>query len=96
LATGMLGLLFSALVTSQEQTMPVLAVSVILQLLLCGGLIDITGRQPIDALSHLVPGRWAFGLGANTVDLKALNPRTCCIQGVHATPRVSLAGVGCL
>lgn len=75
LATGMLGLFFSALVTSQEQTMPVLAVSVILQLLLCGGLIDITGRQPIDFLSHLVPGRWAFGMGANTVDLKTLNPR---------------------
>ena len=75
LATGMLGLFFSALVTSQEQTMPVLAVSVILQLLLCGGLVDITGTQPIDFFSHFVPGRWAFGMGANTVDLRALNPR---------------------
>ncbi|MGA4506582.1 ATP-binding cassette domain-containing protein [Propionibacteriaceae bacterium G1746] len=74
LATGMLGLLFSGLVTSQEQTMPVLAVSVILQLLLCGGLIDITGRQPLDLISHLVPGRWAFGMGANTIDYRSLNP----------------------
>ncbi|MGA4669905.1 ATP-binding cassette domain-containing protein [Propionibacteriaceae bacterium Y1923] len=74
LATGMMGLLFSALVTSQEQTMPVLAVSVIVQLLMCGGLIDITGRQPLDFISHLVPGRWAFGMGANTIDYKALNP----------------------
>lgn len=75
LATGMMGLMFSALVTSQEQTMPVLAVSVLVQLLMCGGLIDITGRQPLDFISHLIPSRWAFGMGANTIDLKKLNPR---------------------
>lgn len=72
--TGMIGLFFSAVVTSQEQTMPVLAVSVIVQLLMCGGLIDITGRQPLDFLSLFIPGRWAFGMGAGTVDLKTLNP----------------------
>ena len=73
-ATGMLGLLFSSLVTSQEQTMPVLAVSVIIQLLMCGGLIDITGRQPLDFLSLFIPARWAFAMGASTIDLIGMNP----------------------
>ncbi len=69
LASCLLGLLGSALVRSTEQAMPVLVVTVMAQLVLCGGMVPVTGRVVLDQLSWLFPARWGYSAGAGTVDL---------------------------
>jgi hypothetical protein len=64
------GLLISALVSSSEQTMPALVGLVMLQLVLCGGLLPIAGRAGLEQLSWLVPGRFAFAASASSVGLE--------------------------
>lgn len=73
-ASAILGLLLSALARSNEQIMPLLVVSLMMQLVLCGGLIPITGRIFLDQLSWAVPGRWGYAAAASTVDLSTLLP----------------------
>jgi ABC-type multidrug transport system ATPase subunit/pSer/pThr/pTyr-binding forkhead associated (FHA) protein len=68
-ASCVLGLLGSALVRSAEQAMPVLVVTVMAQLVLCGGMVPVTGRVVLSQLSWLFPGRWGYAAGAATVDL---------------------------
>jgi ABC-type multidrug transport system ATPase subunit len=69
LASCLLGLLGSALVRSAEQAMPVLVVTVMAQLVLCGGMVPVTGRAVLAELSWLFPARWGYAAGAGTVDL---------------------------
>jgi hypothetical protein len=71
LASCLLNLLGSALVRSSEQTMPVLVVTVMAQLVLCGGMIPVTGRPGLSELAWLAPARWGYAAGASTVDLTA-------------------------
>lgn len=73
-ASALLGLMLSALVTTGEQTMPALVVTVMAQLVFCGGLITITDRGPLELVAALSPSRWGFAMSASTVDLRALNP----------------------
>ena len=70
----LLGLLGSALVRTAEQVMPVLVVTVMAQLVLCGGMIPVTGRLVLTQLSWLSPARWGYAAGAATVDLRRLDP----------------------
>ncbi len=51
--------------------MPLLVVTVMAQLVMCGGLIPVTDRAVLDQLSWLFPARWGFAAGASTVDLRA-------------------------
>ncbi|MCZ4590051.1 ATP-binding cassette domain-containing protein [Rhodococcus opacus] len=67
----MVGLLLSALARSSDQVMPLLVVTVMAQLVMCGGLIPVTDRAVLDQLSWLFPARWGFAAGASTVDLRA-------------------------
>lgn len=67
-----LGLLISALVTSNDQVMPVLIVVLMVQLVLHGGLIPVLGNDALNAASTAVPGRWGFAAGASGIDLQAL------------------------
>jgi ABC transport system ATP-binding/permease protein len=71
----MLRLLVSALVSTSEQTMPLMVVLVMAQLVLCGGLFDVVGRHPVAELSWLTPARWGYAAAAATVDLRSLMPR---------------------
>jgi ABC-type multidrug transport system ATPase subunit len=71
LASCLLSLLGSALVRSSEQTMPVLVVTVMAQLVLCGGMIPVTDRAGLSELAWLAPARWGYAAGASTVDLTA-------------------------
>ena len=75
LATVMLGLLISALVSSSEQTMPALVAVVMVQLVLCGGLLPIAGRAGLEQLSLIVPSRWAYAAGSSAVGLQPDHPR---------------------
>ncbi|MGO1316640.1 MAG: ATP-binding cassette domain-containing protein [Cellulomonadaceae bacterium] len=72
-AVGM-GLLFSAVVTTSEQVMPLLVVAVMTQLVLCGGLFPVAGRAGLEQLAWLAPARWGFAAAASSVDLAALVP----------------------
>ena len=72
--SAVLGLLISSLVSTSEQVMPLLVVTVMMQLVMCGGLIPITGRPFLSQLSWVVPSRWGYALGASTADVRALVP----------------------
>jgi ABC-type multidrug transport system ATPase subunit/predicted component of type VI protein secretion system len=73
-ASAILGLVFSALVRSHEQIMPLFVVSVMAQLVLCGGMVPVTGRLGLDQLSFAMPARWGYAAAASTVDLRTLMP----------------------
>jgi energy-coupling factor transporter ATP-binding protein EcfA2 len=73
-ASAILGMVLSSIARSNEQIMPLLVVSLMLQLVLAGGLIPVTGRIFLDQLSWLMPSRWGYAASASTVNLKALVP----------------------
>ncbi|MEB4208313.1 ATP-binding cassette domain-containing protein [Mycobacterium sp. 94-17] len=73
-AAAMLGLLLSALARTSEQVMPLLVVSLMLQMVLCGGMVPVTHRVFLDQLSWLVPSRWGYAAQGSTVDLWAVSP----------------------
>jgi len=75
-ASAVLGLAISALVRSTEQIMPLFVVAVMAQLVLCGGMVPVTGRLGLDQLSWLMPARWGYAAAASTVDVRHLVPAT--------------------
>jgi hypothetical protein len=70
------GLALSATARSHDQILPMLVISVMLSMVLCGGLIPVTGRPVPDQLSRAVPARWGFAATASTTDLRAISPFT--------------------
>ncbi|MEI2672021.1 MAG: ATP-binding cassette domain-containing protein [Marmoricola sp.] len=66
----LLGLAMSALARSNEQVMPLLVVTIMAQLVMCGGLIPITGRVFLEQVSWLFPSRWGYAATASTIDLR--------------------------
>ncbi|WP_082982870.1 FHA domain-containing protein [Mycobacterium sp. 1423905.2] len=73
-ASAILGLAISSLVRSSEQIMPLFVVTVMAQLVLCGGMVPVTGRLGLDQLSFSMPARWGYAAAASTVDLRHLVP----------------------
>ncbi|MBS9534076.1 ATP-binding cassette domain-containing protein [Mycobacterium sp. M1] len=71
-ASAILGMALSAFANSNEQIMPMLVVSIMGQLVLCGGMIPVTGRFGLDQASWVTPGRWGFAAGASTIDFNHL------------------------
>jgi ABC transport system ATP-binding/permease protein len=71
-ASATLGLLLSAVATSNEQIMQLLAVSIISQLVLAGGMIPVTGRAGLNQLSWATPARWGYAAGASSIDFPDL------------------------
>jgi ABC-type multidrug transport system ATPase subunit len=69
------GMALSAFVKSTEQSMPLLVVVIMTQLVMCGGMIPVTGRAGLTELSNFFPSRWGFAAGASTVDLRELFSR---------------------
>jgi ABC transport system ATP-binding/permease protein len=82
-ASAILGLVLSSIARTGEQIMPLLVVSLMLQLVLAGGLIPVTGRIFLDQLSWLVPSRWGYAASASTVNLRALVPGSLVPQDSH-------------
>lgn len=64
-----LGLALSSVARSSEQVLPMLVVTIMAQLVMCGGLITITGRAVLEQVAWLFPSRWGFAAAASTVDL---------------------------
>jgi hypothetical protein len=73
-ASAVLGLVLSSLARSNEQIMPLLVVSLMLQLVLAGGMVPVTDRIFLDQLSWVMPSRWGYAASASTVNLRALVP----------------------
>jgi ABC transport system ATP-binding/permease protein len=82
-ASAMLGLALSSLARSNEQIMPLLVVSLMLQLVLAGGMVPVTGRIFLDQLSWVMPSRWGYATSASTVNLRALVPGALLQQDGH-------------
>jgi ABC transport system ATP-binding/permease protein len=73
-ASAILGLAISSLVRSSEQIMPLFVVAVMAQLVLCGGMVPVTGRVGLDQLSWAMPARWGYAAASSTVDVRHLVP----------------------
>ncbi len=69
IASTAIGLLASALVRTTEQTTPILVVSVMAQLVLSGGLFQISGQKGLEVASWVDPSRWGFAASAATTNL---------------------------
>jgi ABC-type multidrug transport system ATPase subunit len=79
-ASAILGLAISSLVRSSEQIMPLFVVAVMAQLVLCGGMVPVTGRLGLNQLSWVMPARWGYAAAASTVDLRNLVPASLLSQ----------------
>lgn len=66
-ACSALGLLLSGAVTTSEQVMPLMVLVLMFQLVMCGGVLNVTGPG-INQASLLSPSRWGFAVGASSLD----------------------------
>ena len=73
LSASSLGLFFSALVRSAEQTTPVMIVLLMVQLVMCGGVIDFADSSAGYMASYAVSSQWAYSAGAASVDLNRIH-----------------------
>lgn len=73
-----IGLLMSSIVKTSEQVMPLLVISVMAQLVLCGGLFPVEGRPGLEQLSWLMPSRWGYAGSAAVTNVRGIftNPAT--------------------
>jgi ABC-type multidrug transport system ATPase subunit len=75
-ASAILGMVLSAFAQTNEQIMPLLVISVLVQLVLSGGIIPMVDQaghsKVLDYLSWLTPARWGYAAGASSIDLPKL------------------------
>ncbi len=72
--SGLLGLAISAFVSSSEQVMPVLVVTIMAQLVLAGGIIPVAGRAVFEQLSWFMPARWGYAMASSTIAMLDILP----------------------
>jgi hypothetical protein len=75
-ASMVVGLVISAVISNADRGMPLLVVVVMVQFILSGGLFGLAGRTGLEQLSWAVPSRWAYAMGAVTMDLRVTQPST--------------------
>lgn len=68
----LLGLAISAVIDNADRGMPLLVLMVMAQLIFSGGLFPVHDRPVLEQLAWLAPARWAFSMGASTMDLGAI------------------------
>jgi len=69
-----LGLLVSCLVSTSEKAMPFLVLLTMVQVILSGGVLSLSGKAGLKQLAWLAPARWGFGAVASTSDLNVISP----------------------
>lgn len=72
IATMVIGLAISAFIDNADRGMPLLVLVLMLELVVSGGIFPVHGRPVLEQLAWLVPSRWAFAMGATTVDMNVL------------------------
>ena len=96
LASMCVGLLLSALVSTPEKAMPVLVLVTVLQVLLSGAVLSLSGVAGLAQLAWVAPARWGFSAVASTTNLNVINPAAGSITDplwVH-TPASWLRSIG--
>ena len=68
------GLLISAAVNSSDKTLPLLVVTVLVEVVLSGGVIRLNGSAGLQQLAWLTPSRWGFAAVASSIDLNHVTP----------------------
>ena len=74
MASMCLGLLVSSLVSTSEKAMPFLVLLTMVQIILSGGVLSLSGKAGLKQLALLAPARWGFGAVASTSDLNVNSP----------------------
>jgi ABC-type multidrug transport system ATPase subunit/predicted component of type VI protein secretion system len=97
-ASAILGLAISSLVRSSEQIMPLFVVAVMAQLVLCGGMVPVTGRLALNQMSWVMPARWGYAAASSTIDVRHLVPASLLPQDRfwQHTPKIWLLDMGML
>ncbi|MGK5549673.1 ATP-binding cassette domain-containing protein, partial [Streptomyces sp. URMC 127] len=72
----LLGLLISAIVRREEVTMPLLVLITLVQVVFCGGMIELNNKPALEQLAWLVPSRWALAAMSSTIDFTHIPPAT--------------------
>jgi ABC transport system ATP-binding/permease protein len=67
-----LGLLISTAISNADRGMPLLVMSVMVQLVLSGALFVVSGRLVLEQISWAVPFRWAYAMGMVSLDVTRL------------------------
>jgi ABC transport system ATP-binding/permease protein len=67
-----IGLVISATIGNADRGMQLVILVGFVELVLSGGMFGVKGRVPLEQLAWLSPSRWAFAMGASTVDLNDL------------------------
>ena len=67
-ASAIVGLFVSALAQNSNQVLPLTVVTLLVQVVLAGGMIPVTDRA-LDPVSWLTPARWGLAAAASTADL---------------------------
>jgi hypothetical protein len=71
-ASMLVGLAISTLVTKGDQTMPILVGVTMVQVALSGGLFPLGGSKVLAIVSSIAPARWGLGAVASTIDLNKI------------------------
>jgi ABC-type multidrug transport system ATPase subunit/pSer/pThr/pTyr-binding forkhead associated (FHA) protein len=74
IASMTVGLLISSAVNTAEKGLPLLLVSVILQVVFTGGVISLVGKVGLEQLAWISPSRWGFAAIAATTNLNFITP----------------------
>lgn len=74
IASMTIGLAISATVSNAEKTMPLLVLASMVQIILSGGVIALSGKAGLEQLAWITPSRWGFGATAATVSLDRISP----------------------
>jgi ABC transport system ATP-binding/permease protein len=69
---AILGLSVSAFAQTSNQVLPLVVVTLMVQLVFAGGMIPVTNRLLLDPISWLTPARWGLAATASTADLSNL------------------------
>lgn len=96
ITSAMVGLALSSLARSNEQVLPMLVVTIMVSMVLAGGLIPVTGRLVLDQLAWFVPARWGFAASASTVDLTSVEAGLPVDRLWRHTPGAWMQDVGML
>jgi ABC transport system ATP-binding/permease protein len=74
IASMTVGLLISSAVNTAEKGLPLLLVSVIVQVVCTGGVISLVGKVGLEQIAWISPSRWGFAAIAQTTNLSVITP----------------------
>ncbi|MCM3923049.1 ATP-binding cassette domain-containing protein [Frankia sp. AiPs1] len=71
-ASGMVGLVISALVDNADKTMPLLVIVTMVQLVFSAGIVPIGGKTGLEQVAVVSPARWGFAAMAADADFNTI------------------------